>query len=971
MPRKYEITKSLKNHKYWVAQLCEPLCFSVLVVGRFHFGNYNFKTIFLSQFLILFSFFGFSQIQKVDISNKNGFSIGSIHLENKVKNIENISLVSFKIGDKLCFSNQKESFENLFQIEIIRPEIKNSGWHAQVVFTNISKDTLKLHNLIPLGENPDRVYITGLGDHYLSRAYLFRPGFSPVNVILPDNAWEMGYSELDLGEIKIAAFSRRASWENAIRRRFETIVFPGGKVTYNIWMESFSGKWQEGLRKILQEKMLFDVEEFDNSLFERDDLKWVRHTYLCQLMMGWDHDIYDIQKGRYTLNDFITFNNRVLGGSEIYGLWPTWPALGMDQRNQWDMYCSMPGGMLAVKRLADLCHKNKSHFYIAFKPWDTSTRSEAPYKGLAQSIKETGADGVVLDCSGASTEQLQKAGDNSGNSVVMYSEGMAVQKDMQGIVSGRVHNALYYCPMLNLNKLIKPEFAIFRVVEVGKERIKREYSLSLFNGYGTENNLFSPGRPYWLDDQWKYLGKILMFQRENTENFTKKNWIPLIKTKTDNIFVNKWPADNKTIYTIFSLIPQGFNKPLFEVQRNTGFHFIDLWNHEPVQFDTIENKIFAVADIESFSKKYLGTNKEGAVGAIAEFPELLSVSFNLPKDELTFSAPKGDSIKIYAEMPGYQGNWKSFPVHQQTIRLIKEFGRKEGKFVVQLFEKGELADERIVSFPSASARLISENVQTKKYTKTSAGMVKIPGGKFKMEVEFGDYFISYPDVLEKSEVEMKSFYMDKFPVTNAQFLVFLQQSGYKPTDPENFLKHWENGKPKPDDENKPLVYVSYEDALAYVKWARKRLPTEVEWQYAAQTGKLNEWPWGDKANIVAEKEEITGTLTVEKLKGIDSTLCNPGNGILDVVGSYTKGENPFGLQDLVGSVWQITNDVYDNCTYSFVILKGGSYYKPEDSWWYVQGGPKNLRHRQMLLRVSQGFERKATVGFRCVGDCSD
>lgn len=84
-----------------------------------------------------------------------------------------------------------------------------------------------------------------------------------------------------------------------------------------------------------------------------------------------------------------------------------------------------------------------------------------------------------------------------------------------------------------------------------------------------------------------------------------------------------------------------------------------------------------------------------------------------------------------------------------------------------------------------------------------------------------------------------------------------------------------------------------------------------------------------------------------------------------------KGENPFGLQDLVGSVWQITNDVYDNCTYSFIMLKGGSYFKPEDSWWYVQGGPKNLRHRQMLLRVSQGFERKATVGFRCVADCSD
>ena len=928
----------------------------------------------IQKILILFCLFlsclysGFSQIQKVDVSSRQGITVSQIQVEDLTLNPENISFVSFKIGNQLCFSTDIKLYENLIQIELKNQELKNEGWQAQVVFTNVSNDTITLHNVVPLGENPKRTFITGLGDHYLSRTHLFRPGFKPVNVIVPDNAWEMGYSELDLGEVKIAALARRTSWENAVRRRFETIIYPGGKVIYNIWMESFSGDWQDGLRKIFQEKMLFDVEKFDNSLFERDDLKWVRHTYLCQLMMGWDHEIYDIEKNRYTLGDFIQFNNKVLGGAEIYGLWPTWPALGMDQRNQWDMYRSMPGGMEAVKGLADLTHRNNSHLYIAFKPWDTATRSEDPYEGLAESIRETGADGVVLDCSGASTEQLQKAGDNGGDGVVMYSEGMAVPKDMQGIVSGRVHNALYYCPMLNLNKLIKPEFAIFRVVEVGKERIKREYSLSLFNGYGTENNLFSPGRPYWLEEQWKYLAKLLMIQRENAENFTQKNWVPLIDTKQDNIFVNKWPSEIKTIYTIFSLIPQGFNKPLFEVHPKKNFHFIDLWNHEPVKLDTVESRILAVADVESFSEKYLGTNNEGAVGAIAEFPELLKVSFNLPADELTFSASRGDSIKIYAGMPGYEGKWKSYVIQKQTIRLMKEFGREEGKFVVQLFEKNQLTDEQIISFEPASARLISENIPTEKYSEAPKGMVKIPSGTFKMKVEFGDWFIPYPEVLENEEIEMPAFFMDKFPVTNAEFKVFLDKSNYKPTDPEHFLEHWENGNPKSGDENKPVVYVSYQDAQAYSNWAGKRLPTEMEWQYAAQTSKLNEWPWGYKAKITAEKEEITGTLTVEKLKGIDSTLCNSGNGSLDTVGSYPKGENPFGLQDLVGSVWQITNDIYDDCTYSFVMLKGGSYFKPEDSWWYVQGGPKNLRWRQMLLRVSQGFERKGTVGFRCIAD---
>ncbi|HOY51629.1 MAG TPA: SUMF1/EgtB/PvdO family nonheme iron enzyme, partial [Prolixibacteraceae bacterium] len=83
---------------------------------------------------------------------------------------------------------------------------------------------------------------------------------------------------------------------------------------------------------------------------------------------------------------------------------------------------------------------------------------------------------------------------------------------------------------------------------------------------------------------------------------------------------------------------------------------------------------------------------------------------------------------------------------------------------------------------------------------------------------------------------------------------------------------------------------------------------------------------------------------------------------------YRKGANPFGLQDLVGCVWQLTNDEYLNGSYRYVIMKGGSYFKPSASWWYVQGGPRELHYRQMLLRVSPGFERNATVGFRCVRD---
>lgn len=115
-------------------------------------------------------------------------------------------------------------------------------------------------------------------------------------------------------------------------------------------------------------------------------------------------------------------------------------------------------------------------------------------------------------------------------------------------------------------------------------------------------------------------------------------------------------------------------------------------------------------------------------------------------------------------------------------------------------------------------------------------------------------------------------------------------------------------------------------------------------------------------------EYVTNTLTVEHLEGLEADFCNLGNGEMDPVGNYPKGMNPWGLMDLTGSVWQLTADLYDNGSNQMLILKGGSHFKPSSSWWYVQGGPRETHYRQMLLRVTPGFERNETVGFRCVAD---
>lgn len=920
----------------------------------------------MKQFILLILLSGTLQAQNIRLTIDNG----------DVRNISDINplyalpLVSFEINKQLTSSLNKD-WQSKFTITTTNNGYFRNALKTTIIFKNISKDTLTLQNVVPFGVSEKHVYITGLGDHWLSRTHLFQPDKLPVNVIVPDNAWELGFTAIELNQTtKVCAVARRKSWEQATRRRFETIIAPEGTVTYELYIDFYQGNWQEGLRKIFQENYLYDTEKFDETLNQRQDLKWIQDTYVMHLIMAWDKWFYNAsaktkeQIGYNAYKNFLDHGKKLYGGNDVVGIWPTWPTLGLDQRNQWELFKDLPGGLPQLKNLAEYSRKQGTKFFICYNPWDESTSYTTSAKeggkghldGMAELIKNISADGVVLDTKGESSKDLQEAADHVRKGVVMYSEGMAVPKNMSGIISGRVHNALYYPPMLNLNKFIRPDFAIFRVTELYLEPIKREFATAFFNGYGTELNIFRNGKPLeWLDEQYRYLGKTSRILRENATLFHTKNYIPLIPTLKDKIYVNAWksPATSKNniqLYTIFSLIPEGFKGALFEADSSADYHYIDLWHHKELTPTRQQHskQFYIAAETDAFNQSWLGTNNEGEVDCIARFPNLLAINLRVYEDILTIQANAGTEIRIWAGKPSYEKTYQSFkPSQLLSIKLMDYFDTYEGKFVIQLFDDKQLIDEKIVEVKTGTPRLISKVIATKPSTDSATDVVKVPAGKFKFTVTRGDDWVFYPDGQNGKEYEMKSFYIDRNLVSNKDYEDFLKKTAYQPTDTNNFLKHWK-GKQMPDSLAKyPVFYVSYEDAQKYCIWRGKRLPTEQEWQYAAQYPDNKDYPWG---------------------MSFDSTKVNTGIGQSDKIGKYPLGASALNINDLTGTVWQLTNDIYQNGSYQYIMLKGGSYFKPLSSWWYVQGGPQKLTHRQHLLRVSQGFERNATVGFRCVKD---
>jgi formylglycine-generating enzyme required for sulfatase activity len=256
-----------------------------------------------------------------------------------------------------------------------------------------------------------------------------------------------------------------------------------------------------------------------------------------------------------------------------------------------------------------------------------------------------------------------------------------------------------------------------------------------------------------------------------------------------------------------------------------------------------------------------------------------------------------------------------------------------------------------------------ENNAIKPAPAAPEGMVKVAGGDYVFKVEgievegFDDIGVDVqypwedmPRRFHEHRMQIKSFYMDKYPVTNAEFRKFMETTHYHPSDDLNFLHDWKGGTYPDGWANKPATWVSLDDARAYAKWAGKRLPHEWEWQFAAQGADGRTYPWGNEWQPSSVPVPDQGR-----------TLRGP-----DDVDAHPAGASPFGVMDMVGNVWQWTDEYVDEHTRAG-ILRGGDYYQPQGSIWYFPQAYRNNQHGKLLL-MSPSYDRAATLGFRCVVD---
>jgi formylglycine-generating enzyme required for sulfatase activity len=163
------------------------------------------------------------------------------------------------------------------------------------------------------------------------------------------------------------------------------------------------------------------------------------------------------------------------------------------------------------------------------------------------------------------------------------------------------------------------------------------------------------------------------------------------------------------------------------------------------------------------------------------------------------------------------------------------------------------------------------------------GMVLVPAGPFVMGNN-NEFYDNDNDEKPRHVVNLQPFFMDIYPVTNQDYMGFVDATGHR------HPQYWsEAGEIPPGKERHPVTGVDYMDATAFAAWKGRRLPTEQEWEKAARGTNGLRWPWG---NV------------------FDKRKANVGTRKTTPVNAHPDGCNAYGLCDMAGNVWEWTSTWY-------------------------------------------------------------
>jgi sulfatase modifying factor 1 len=598
---------------------------------------------------------------------------------------------------------------------------------------------------------------------------------------------------------------------------------------------------------------------YDDSRYA--ETPWPSRAWNVAMVWLWDEALYDWERGRFDVDRLLRAYEK-LGGLDAVVLWHAYPVIGIDRRNQFDWYRDVPG---LPDLIAEL-HGRDLKVFLDYNPWDVGTRRAAGSDAdeLADLVTWTGADGAFLDTLKEGDPELLKRLTTLDPPPVLEGESRV---PLTRITDHQASWAQWFADS-DTPGILRARWFEQRHMMHHTRRWNRDHTDELqsawINGAGVLiwDVVFGVPVP-WNNRDLATLRTMRHVHQTYGDHLTHGDWEPLTdlapQATTAGIHASRWTHDDTTLWTIVNRSESDYAGPMLSAPIDQ--QLIDATTGRELEAGEIQiaaRGIGAVVQVDADASRG-GT-------AVRERPWM------------GLAAERGTSEAGWTERTAVSPRRRHVaPAH------------------------GDPADDAVAI--AAGSRTL-----TYSYRQRETGMYE--------PAPYVDDWKPLPPRLHDirhgtRNLTLTPVAVDAAEVTNADFAAFLDATGYAPRIRNRFLVHWVDGRPAPGTEDEPVTYVDLDDARAYAAWRDARLPTEDEWQVAA-----DEPGWRRREPLV----------------------------------------------------WSWTESEHRDGRTRWVVLKGGSWWSAEGSDWYVDGGPRDPEWSVRLLLTGGGLARSECVGFRCAVD---
>lgn len=577
-----------------------------------------------------------------------------------------------------------------------------------------------------------------------------------------------------------------------------------------------------------------------------------------------DEALFDRARGRFDVDGFLAASEREFGGIDGVLLWHGYPTLGIDERRQVDFYRDLPDLPAAVARFRE----GGVRVFVAMTPWPEGPDAHADGE-VADLVAWTGADGLFLDLAREGTRTLRAALAARGLETMVGGESRV---PLARLDDHEVSWAQWFAdsdvPGVARSVWYERAHQLHQTRRWHRDHLG-ELHAAWLNGCGVLlwESVFGTWVGWNARDRalWRRMRRV---QRAHDAWLRRGAWTPLADHPGGGarVYASRWDHDGATLWTIVNR-GGAIDGPWLRTEARPDHGWTEATTGRTLTPSPAGEGVVEIG----------GPLEAGGVAAVFAGPLAAQVA----------AAGRASGVRVDAPVGAAPAGDVTFP-----LRIA-------------------------VRVPAPDVRV----------ARAPAGMAAVAGGPRELRVRYrvrecGLYgeapFVDewkpplgvrlHQVAVALRRVDLAPFAIDTEEVSVAAFAGFVRATGHRPARAERFPYGDLTGSALSDAAEAAATFVDLEDARAYARWRGVRLPTEDEWQVAAEAGLLDRRP---------------------------------------------------------PVVWNLTESEHTDGRARFAILKGGSAYANARSPWFFDGGPRAPEWSAKLLLPAGGLARSAWIGFRC------